>query len=176
MRMTLEVAPPLSIYPHHINNPTLGLDRFRKHQHLHIAVLPWHQDTNPLLDNAGHKPARERLADGLVKAAACDPMDPEDHMILTLTEIYSRAKPGNLGCPSCTPMFGELLDIPNQPQDRAVADFRIAIGHECLSKHLNMIGIVQSPLCKLCDSNGEMNAIHLAHCCGGFVWRRYCDL
>ncbi|GFV60620.1 RNase H domain-containing protein [Trichonephila clavipes] len=32
------------------------------------------------------------LADDLAKAAASDPVDPEDHMVLMSTEIYSRAK------------------------------------------------------------------------------------
>ncbi|GFY52674.1 ig-like domain-containing protein [Trichonephila inaurata madagascariensis] len=32
----------------------------------------------------------------------------------------------------------------------------MATGHDCLSKHLNMIDIAQSPFYKLCDSNEEM--------------------
>ncbi|GFY49260.1 hypothetical protein TNIN_99601 [Trichonephila inaurata madagascariensis] len=60
--------------------------------------------------------------------------------------------------------FSKLLDIPKWPRDRAVADFCITTGDNCLSKHLNTIGIAQSPLCKLCDSNEEMDAIHLARC------------
>ncbi|GFV81893.1 RNase H domain-containing protein [Trichonephila clavipes] len=32
------------------------------------------------------------VADNLAKAATSNPMDPEDHMVLTSTEIYSRAK------------------------------------------------------------------------------------
>ncbi|GFT01337.1 HTH_Tnp_Tc3_2 domain-containing protein [Trichonephila clavipes] len=48
--------------------------------------------------------------------------------------------------------FNKLHHIPKWPRDRAVAYFRIVTGHDCLSKYLNMIGIAQSPLCKLCDS------------------------
>ncbi|GFY00680.1 hypothetical protein TNCV_2140741 [Trichonephila clavipes] len=80
----------------------------------------------------------------------------------------------------------KLLHIPKWPLDRAVADFQIATGQDCVSKHLNMIGIAQSPLCKLYDSNEEMDAIHLAHCralSSGSMWSRYwearhkmCDL
>ncbi|GFX45694.1 RNase H domain-containing protein [Trichonephila clavipes] len=32
------------------------------------------------------------VADDLAKTAASNPVDPEDHMVLTSTEIYSRAK------------------------------------------------------------------------------------
>ncbi|GFV48323.1 RNase H domain-containing protein [Trichonephila clavipes] len=32
------------------------------------------------------------VVDDLAKAATCNPVDPEDHMVLTSTEIYSRAK------------------------------------------------------------------------------------
>ncbi|GFV81007.1 hypothetical protein TNCV_2269911 [Trichonephila clavipes] len=35
---------------------------------------------------------RNEVANDLVKVAACDPVDLEDHMVLTSTEIYSRAK------------------------------------------------------------------------------------
>ncbi|GFU73436.1 hypothetical protein TNCV_3052201 [Trichonephila clavipes] len=44
-------------------------------------------------------------------------------------------------------------EIQKWPRDRAVANFRIATGYDCQSKHLNMIDIAQSPVCKLCDSN-----------------------
>ncbi|GFW29093.1 hypothetical protein TNCV_2356511 [Trichonephila clavipes] len=43
--------------------------------------------------------------------------------------------------------FRQLLSIPRWPRDRAAVDFGIATGHDCLSKHLNMIGIIQIPLC-----------------------------
>ncbi|GFU28445.1 hypothetical protein TNCV_1938331 [Trichonephila clavipes] len=36
-----------------------------------------------------------------------------------------------------------------------MVDFRIATIHDCPSKHLYLIGIAQSPLWKLCDSNEE---------------------
>ncbi|GFV58349.1 RNase H domain-containing protein [Trichonephila clavipes] len=39
------------------------------------------------------RPSREEIvADDLAKAATSTPVDPEDHMVLTSTEIYSRAK------------------------------------------------------------------------------------
>ncbi|GFW24210.1 hypothetical protein TNCV_1847691 [Trichonephila clavipes] len=60
--------------------------------------------------------------------------------------------------------FSKLHGIPKWPRGRAVADFRIVTGQDCLSKHLNTIGIVQSPLCKLCDFIEEVDTIHLARC------------
>ncbi|GFX94394.1 RNase H domain-containing protein [Trichonephila clavipes] len=42
------------------------------------------------------------VADDLAKAATSNPVDPEDHMVLTSTEIYSRAK--ELICRTCTHM------------------------------------------------------------------------
>ncbi|GFS94814.1 hypothetical protein TNCV_4456891 [Trichonephila clavipes] len=42
--------------------------------------------------------------------------------------------------------LSKLLDIPKWSRDRAVVNFRIVTGHDCLSKHLNTIGIAQSPV------------------------------
>ncbi|GFV66198.1 hypothetical protein TNCV_369961 [Trichonephila clavipes] len=50
--------------------------------------------------------------------------------------------------------------MPQNGHEIAVVDFRIATGHDCLSKHRKMIGVVQSPLYKLCDINEEMDTIH----------------
>ncbi|GFX45886.1 RNase H domain-containing protein [Trichonephila clavipes] len=36
--------------------------------------------------------SENEVADDLAKVAASDPIDPEDHIVLTSTEIYSRAK------------------------------------------------------------------------------------
>ncbi|GFW31520.1 uncharacterized protein TNCV_4419561 [Trichonephila clavipes] len=51
--------------------------------------------TSPLvrLVEGEERPSREReVVDDLAKAATSNPVDPEDHMLLTSTEIYSRAK------------------------------------------------------------------------------------
>ncbi|GFT83498.1 hypothetical protein TNCV_232561 [Trichonephila clavipes] len=39
-----------------------------------------------------HRPARNEVADDIAKAATSNPVDPEDHMVLTSTEIYFRTK------------------------------------------------------------------------------------
>ncbi|GFW47607.1 hypothetical protein TNCV_583191 [Trichonephila clavipes] len=52
--------------------------------------------------------------------------------------------------------LSKFLDISKWQQDRAVAKFRSTTGYNCLCKPSNTIGIAQSPLCKLYDSNEEM--------------------
>ncbi|GFX20492.1 hypothetical protein TNCV_3488491 [Trichonephila clavipes] len=72
--------------------------------------------------------------------------------------------------------FRKLVHTPKWPRDRAVVDCRIATGHDCLLKHINIIELAQSSLCKLCDSSEEIDAIHLAHCralSSGSIWSRY---
>ncbi|GFX53554.1 hypothetical protein TNCV_2326701 [Trichonephila clavipes] len=59
--------------------------------------------------------------------------------------------------------FGKFLDVPKWLPDRAVAEFRIATVHDCLSKPVNALGIAQSPLCKLCDFNEKMDAPFFLH-------------
>ncbi|KAJ4442172.1 hypothetical protein ANN_12038 [Periplaneta americana] len=48
--------------------------------------------------------------------------------------------------------------IPDLPRKSSVAAFRLATGHDCLAKHLHRIGIYQSPICPLCNSNQEMDS------------------
>ncbi|KAJ4435632.1 hypothetical protein ANN_18248, partial [Periplaneta americana] len=54
--------------------------------------------------------------------------------------------------------------IPDLPRKSSVAAFRLATGHDCLAKHLHRIGIYQSPICQLCNSNQEMDSEHLKIC------------
>ncbi|KAJ4452140.1 hypothetical protein ANN_03658 [Periplaneta americana] len=54
--------------------------------------------------------------------------------------------------------------IPDLPRKSSVAAFRLATGHDCLAKHLHIIGIYQSPNCPLCNSNQEMDSEHLKIC------------
>ncbi|KAF6203465.1 hypothetical protein GE061_001796 [Apolygus lucorum] len=49
------------------------------------------------------------------------------------------------------------------PRRMSVALFRMLTGHDYLQKHLNILGIVDSPMCPLC-SQGEMDARHLMEC------------
>ncbi|KAJ4439812.1 hypothetical protein ANN_07940 [Periplaneta americana] len=54
--------------------------------------------------------------------------------------------------------------IPDLPRKSSVAAFRLATGHDCLAKHLHGIEIYQSPNCPLCNSNEEMDSVHLKIC------------
>ncbi|GFV73104.1 uncharacterized protein TNCV_3665211 [Trichonephila clavipes] len=58
----------------------LALELSGRHP-VHLQWVPSHVD---LLGN--------EVADDLAKAATRNPVDPEDHMVLTSTEIYSRAE------------------------------------------------------------------------------------
>ncbi|KAJ4442056.1 hypothetical protein ANN_11922 [Periplaneta americana] len=51
--------------------------------------------------------------------------------------------------------------IPDLPRKSSVPAFRLATGHDCLTKHLHRIGIYQSLNCPLCNSNQEMDSEHL---------------
>ncbi|XP_071041844.1 uncharacterized protein [Parasteatoda tepidariorum] len=69
-----------------------------------------------------------------------------------------------------------IKDIPSWPREKSVALFRLATGHDCLSKHLYKIKIFSSPLCPLCNQQEEMDANHLRHCPAlppGPLWERY---
>ncbi|GFX68861.1 RNase H domain-containing protein [Trichonephila clavipes] len=91
----------------HLSNwPSIGDSTSRSILHLfqqlsdrHPIHLQWVPSHVGLLGN--------EVADDLVKAATNNAVDPEDHMVLTSMEIYSRDK--ELICrtwvgPSCTPM------------------------------------------------------------------------
>ncbi|GFS74661.1 hypothetical protein TNCV_3978021 [Trichonephila clavipes] len=50
-----------------------------------------------------------------------------------------------------------------KPRRKAVVEFRLIIGHDCLLKHLHRIDVAQSPFCTLYDFLEDMDAddIHL---------------
>ncbi|KAJ4433864.1 hypothetical protein ANN_16177 [Periplaneta americana] len=54
--------------------------------------------------------------------------------------------------------------IPDLPRKSAVAMFRLITGHDCLSKHLHRIGVLNSPKCLLCTREDDMEMEHLANC------------
>ncbi|GFW04764.1 RNase H domain-containing protein [Trichonephila clavipes] len=57
-----------------------------------FVILNQDQVMRTALERAPPRLRRNEVADDLLKAATSNPMDPEDHMVLTSTEIYSRAK------------------------------------------------------------------------------------
>ncbi|XP_069671597.1 uncharacterized protein [Periplaneta americana] len=54
--------------------------------------------------------------------------------------------------------------IPDLPRKSAMAMFRLITGHDCLSKHLHRIGVLNSPKCLLCTREEDMEMEHLANC------------
>ncbi|XP_071043360.1 uncharacterized protein [Parasteatoda tepidariorum] len=60
------------------------------------------------------------------------------------------------------------------PRRRAVAEFRLTTGHDCLLKHLHRIHVAQAPFCTLCDLQAEMDADHL-RCCPALGDISLCD-
>jgi len=49
-------------------------------------------------------------------------------------------------------------------REKAVSEFRIAVGHDCLAAHLYRIDIFTSPNCPLCEKNVVMDRNHLLGC------------
>ncbi|KAJ4445656.1 hypothetical protein ANN_12340 [Periplaneta americana] len=54
--------------------------------------------------------------------------------------------------------------VADWPRREAVAEFRLATGHDCLGKHLYRIGLLQNPNCLLCNQNIVMDSDHLMDC------------
>ncbi|XP_015913639.2 uncharacterized protein [Parasteatoda tepidariorum] len=69
-----------------------------------------------------------------------------------------------------------IKDIPSWPREKSAALFRLATGHDSLSKHLYRIKIFSSPFCPLCNLQEGMDANHLRRCPAlppGPLWERY---
>ncbi|XP_071043013.1 uncharacterized protein [Parasteatoda tepidariorum] len=62
--------------------------------------------------------------------------------------------------------------IPDHPRSVAVAAFRLLTGHGFLQNHLFRIGLADSPLCVICDSERPMAAEHLDEC-EALTFQRY---
>ena len=62
------------------------------------------------------------------------------------------------------PWTQELAKIPDQPRSKAVAEFRLCVGHDCLGTHLHRIGILPDPYCMLCSLHETMDRHHLGRC------------
>ncbi|GFS79532.1 hypothetical protein TNCV_2370451 [Trichonephila clavipes] len=49
------------------------------------------------------------------------------------------------------------------PRRKAVTEFRLTTGHDCLLKYLHRIHVAQAPFCTLCDIWENMGADHIRH-------------
>jgi hypothetical protein len=58
----------------------------------------------------------------------------------------------------------EIAKIPNWPRRKAVAEFRLCVGRNCLGTHLHRIGICPDPHCMLCSLHEPMDRNHLGQC------------
>lgn len=70
----------------------------------------------------------------------------------------------------------DVQKIPDYPRMKAVAEFRLATGHDCLARHLHHINILNSPNCMLCNLQQPMDSDHLRRCpalCSKSMWERY---
>ena len=47
---------------------------------------------------------------------------------------------------------------------RAIAEFRLCVGHDCLGTHLHRVGIRPDPYCTLSSLQEPMDRNHLGHC------------
>ncbi|GFV49820.1 RNase H domain-containing protein [Trichonephila clavipes] len=56
------------------------------------------------------------------------------------------------------------LNLPMWPRRKAVAEFRLTNGHDCLLKHLHKIYVAQAPFCTLCNFREDMVADHIRRC------------
>ncbi|GFX42747.1 hypothetical protein TNCV_2197041 [Trichonephila clavipes] len=50
------------------------------------------------------------------------------------------------------------------PRRKAVAEFCLTTGHDCLLKQLYRIHVAQTPLCMLCNFLEDMDADNIRHC------------
>ncbi|GFV21826.1 uncharacterized protein TNCV_4525131 [Trichonephila clavipes] len=59
--------------------------------------------------------------------------------------------------------LNNLKNLPMWPRRKAVAEFRLATGHDCLLKHYRIL-VAQVPFCTLCDIWEDMDADHIRRC------------
>ena len=61
------------------------------------------------------------------------------------------------------PWTQEISKLTDWPRRRAVAEFRLCVGHDCLGTHLRRTGIRPEPYCTLCSLHEPMDRNHLGH-------------
>ena len=74
------------------------------------------------------------------------------------------------------PWTQEISKLTDWPRRRAVAEFRLCVGHDCLGTRLHRIGIRPDPYCTLCNLHEPMDRNHLGHCtalCNKTEYERY---
>ncbi|GFV35650.1 hypothetical protein TNCV_3769271 [Trichonephila clavipes] len=54
-------------------------------------------------------------------------------------------------------------DLPMWLRRKAVAEFRLTTGYDCLLKHLHRNHVARAPFCTFCDFPEDMDADHIRH-------------
>jgi hypothetical protein len=70
----------------------------------------------------------------------------------------------------------EIAKIPDWPRRKAVAEFQLCVGHDCLGTHLRHIRIRPDPYCMLCSLRKSMDRNHIGQCtalCNSTECERY---
>jgi len=84
---------------------------------------------------------------------------------LHLKQVFRSAYRQELGTKlSQKPWMQELAKIPDYPRRKAVAEFRLCVGHDCLGTRLYRIGIRPDPSCMLCSLHETMDRNHPRRC------------
>jgi len=84
---------------------------------------------------------------------------------LHLKQVFRSAYRQELGTKlSQKPWTQELAKIPDWLRRKAVAEFRLCFGHDCLGTHFHRIGIRPDPYCMLCSLHETINRNHLGRC------------
>jgi len=58
------------------------------------------------------------------------------------------------------PWKKDVTKIPDWPRRKAVSEFRLCVGHDCLGTHLHRIGIRPDTYCMLCSLREHMDRNH----------------
>jgi hypothetical protein len=84
---------------------------------------------------------------------------------LHLKQVFQRAYRRELETKlSQKPWRQEIAKIPDWPRRKAVAEFRLCVGHDCLGTHLHGHGIRHDPYCMLRSIREPMDSNHLGQC------------
>ena len=81
---------------------------------------------------------------------------------LHLKQVFQSVYRHELGTRlSHKPWKQEIAKIPDWPRRKAVAEFRLCVGHDCLGTRRQRTGIRPDPNCMLCSLSEPMERNHL---------------
>ena len=84
---------------------------------------------------------------------------------LHLKQVFQSVYRGELETKiSQKPRKPEITKLPDWSRRKAVAEFRLRVGHDCLGTHLHGSGIRHDPYCMLCSLHETMDRNRLGRC------------